>query len=195
MNQSVSRKLNFNPGNLQEGEWVLVVNNHFNWSLIYLFSLVIKLYQLVWLRLTESWQEQHALRVMNGITREQLGSGCNEVPVGEWLPRANRTVDVYQYEEAFAEVAKKGYGFFDIPQIFLHGIRRKLSIGHAWNGTDGIPPRFAGWFCSEEVGMAIRHRLSHHLFPGEIRYIKTLRYVGSFQTVKGEVVSWERQYA
>lgn len=168
---------------LKTGEWVLVVSNKAWFSPVYLFSLAIKAFQFL-IDGRRNHQFNHAARVKDGVVIEMLGNGRNEAPVTEWLNRQNRMVAVMKPNVPFVAVPIKPYGYFDIPQLVLSWIRKKLGFGNTWNGKDGVRAKHEGFFCSEEIALALGRENAHVALPSHILDFEELELIGIIETKK-----------
>lgn len=173
---------------LNQGEWVVNVNNHFYWSHVYLFSLVIKCGQWVLHKCNPrkypDWQYNHAVRFVNGRVVEMLANGKNtHETVEHWLTKQRRTLKLYRNIEPFKNTLNLPYDFFGLPQKMLSYFRKEvLKKGNTWNGTDGVLRD--GYDCIEEVYTSIREHNPHIALPCMVPHSNKLVYVATIETYK-----------
>lgn len=154
---------------------MLLVSNRAHWHYVYIFSVAIKAFQGL-LRFRH-WEFNHALRVVDGQTFEQLAHGRDSVTIEEWEGRQNRTVMVFRADR-FQDVPASKYGYLDIVAVVWHYLLQKIGL------EQKRPRDFAGLFCSEEVALALNAEKPHLVLPCMVPSLPGLEYVGTFQTVK-----------
>lgn len=165
---------------LAYGSWILVAANKFWLNYVFAFSLAIKVFQL--LCMFKYWRFNHALRVEDGQVTEMLAEGKTSCTIAEWLERQDRDVLILKPLVAFEQTEQLPYATFDIPQIVLHWIRKKLNFGNTWNGTDGVPEKKKGYYCSEEVAAALGRKDAHLIMPCMLPLLPEVEIVGYIET-------------
>jgi len=173
------------PKDLYTGEWVIAVNNRPYFGMTYLFALLIKGFQFVFVS-RQYAGFQHAARIKDGRVIEMLGNGRHAPAIQEWLSHRNRTVAVFKADKPFVWLPSMPYGYFDILQIAFSRIRAWLGIGREWNGKDGVPKKYIGFFCSEEIALASQRseQEAANLLPAQLFEKEWLEYKFTFETEK-----------
>jgi len=166
---------------LKSGCYVVAAANKFWLNYVFAFSLAIKVFQL--LCLFKFWRFNHALRVEDGTVTEMLAAGKTTCSIEDWLGRQDRVIAIFK-APGFVETEKLPYAYFDIVQLVLHWIRKKLNIGNTWNGTDGVPKNKKGYYCSEEVAAALGRKDAHLIMPCMLFDLPELELLGFLETKK-----------